>query len=878
MKILKTILCASLFISTAIYSKAQQKSLTIDNQTPGWLSSKIAYGDQKTVENLTVTGYLNTSDLEFISSLAKNQSLHGRLDLELANIVGDTPNEDNYLKSSSKVFAHNTSSDTIRLKYFCYPRTITRVDKDALSGIATDTLFLNCINFVRILGAKVKHLKIGSRINRIRNTESCSKLESIEFPSTLREIREVWQNTLSCSGLSWKVYKISQNVFPNLERLVSKIQVDSIPDSIYLPKIKFLSLDQYYDYNEKKMFKKGMHIFIGEEIDTLTDMSQALGIKLHFSNSKPPVIENGITYHGQPANRSDYILYVPKGSAEAYRNCFKFGGTEVTIIEESINVTSLSINKHKAVLAIDETLPLLVEIQPDKASDKTVKWSSSNPDVVEVSDEGIVKAKQAGSAMIRAFACSNPLIQDSCEVTVIKPITSIIVSETSLVMRQNKDKQQLSAVIIPEDATDKNIIWSSSNEEVAEVDKNGLVSAKKVGKATIKATSATNPTVFGQCQVTVIQPVSGIKLSETALIMSAIGETKQLFAEIQPSDASEKTVLWTSSNPSVCMVSNNGTIVAVGFGTATIIATTVDGGFIAVCVINVSQSTIITAKNYTRLYGENNPSFEYTANISSISGIPNITCEANKTSPVGIYPIVVSRGSVSDPNCTYVNGTLTITKAPLAVSTKNYTRAYGEDNPSFELQYIGFVNGENESVLVSTPIATTEATKESDTGVYDISIGNGVAENYELSYTNGKLTIEKAYQTLTWEQNLEDVQLYDQVELTAKASSGLDVSYSVFGDNICSVSSIGGKHYLDCYATGEAVVVAMQEGNLNYWQTTKIYKSISINNTTGLNTTNTNENHDTIIFDTMGNRHSKLKQGINIIKMSDGTTKKVLVK
>ena len=70
----KMILLAMFMSMVSISAKAQQTSMTIDNQSPGWLSSKIGYGDQQTVENLTVTGYLNNDDLRFIVSLAKNHS------------------------------------------------------------------------------------------------------------------------------------------------------------------------------------------------------------------------------------------------------------------------------------------------------------------------------------------------------------------------------------------------------------------------------------------------------------------------------------------------------------------------------------------------------------------------------------------------------------------------------------------------------------------------------------------------------------------------------------------------------------------------------------------------------------------------------------
>lgn len=246
-------------------------------------------------------------------------------------------------------------------------------------------------------------------------------------------------------------------------------------------------------------------------------------------------------------------------------------------------------------------------------------------------------------------------------------------------------------------------------------------------------------------------------------------------------------------------------------------------------------SLIIKADNASRLYFEDDPQFTYSCtgfvgndNTSALTVKPLITTNAKKNSNVGVYAIEIGNAQSKNYTLSYQKGQLTVNKRQLRVSTNNYTREYGQENPNFELSYVGFVNNENENVLISKPKATTKATPYSDVGVYDITIDNGVAENYDFSYNTGKLTIEKAYQTLTWNQEFSDVKQYDQIELTATASSGLDVTYTVEGNQICSISRIGKKQYLDCTGEGEAVIVAIQEGNKNYWQTPKNSKQIVI--------------------------------------------------
>jgi len=154
-----------------------------------------------------------------------------------------------------------------------------------------------------------------------------------------------------------------------------------------------------------------------------------------------------------------------------------------------------------------------------------------------------------------------------------------------------------------------------------------------------------------------------------------------------------------------------------------------------------ADAVIVKAKSYTREYGEANPTFEFTSEGATLDGVPELTCEATATSPVGTYDIIVKQGTVTNYNVTYVAGTLTITKAPLKASVGNYSREEGQENPEFAISYSGWKNNENESVLLKKPLATTEATKDSPVGEYAITISGGEAQNYEFEYVGGTLTV-----------------------------------------------------------------------------------------------------------------------------------------
>ena len=165
--------------------------------------------------------------------------------------------------------------------------------------------------------------------------------------------------------------------------------------------------------------------------------------------------------------------------------------------------------------------------------------------------------------------------------------------------------------------------------------------------------------------------------------------------------------------------------------------------FLKIEEMRVGDVITVTAKNYTRQYGEANPTFEFDVKGGVALGNASVSCEATATSPVGTYPIVISRGDIANSEVTLENGTLTITKAPLTITAKSYTRKQGEENPKFEVEYSGFKNNETESVLTKKPTVTTKATAGSEPGEYDIVVTGAEAQNYELHYVNGKLTVEK---------------------------------------------------------------------------------------------------------------------------------------
>jgi len=158
----------------------------------------------------------------------------------------------------------------------------------------------------------------------------------------------------------------------------------------------------------------------------------------------------------------------------------------------------------------------------------------------------------------------------------------------------------------------------------------------------------------------------------------------------------------------------------------------------------VEQPVIITANDLTMIYGDEVPKLTYSSYGATLYGTPQLSTTATKTSPVGTYPIKVEKGTVTNEAVTYVDGTLTITQAPLTVGVQNVTITEGDAIPSFTLTYSGFRNGDTESNTFTTkPTATTTATSSSKAGIYPITVSGGTATNYALTYTQGTLTIKE---------------------------------------------------------------------------------------------------------------------------------------
>ena len=253
-----------------------------------------------------------------------------------------------------------------------------------------------------------------------------------------------------------------------------------------------------------------------------------------------------------------------------------------------VPVTEVTLDKTEATLDKGKTLTLKATVNPADASE-TLVWSTSKNSVATVKD-GVVTAVGAGTATISVKAGDKMAV---CTVTVVIPVTSVTLDKKTATLTID-ETLTLEATVNPEDATNATVTWSTSDPSVATVE-NGVVTAITVGNVTITA-KADNKTAT--CTIAVIIPVEEITLSATNEEM-IVDESITLVATVTPSDATDTTVTWSTSDAAVATV-KDGVVTAVGAGTATITAKA--GDKTATCVVVVeAPSGIDTVKENAEL-------------------------------------------------------------------------------------------------------------------------------------------------------------------------------------------------------------------------------------------------------------------------------------
>ncbi len=278
---------------------------------------------------------------------------------------------------------------------------------------------------------------------------------------------------------------------------------------------------------------------------------------------------------------SDFIHPNDKGQ-QAWADAFPLDLLGIKSVPSFVRI-----NKDKLTLAVGKTYQLEEIIYPETAANTAVTWKSSSPSVVAVTSDGTVKALKNGTATITCTTVNSKTAK--CKVTVQTPTTGVSLNTQSVSIYATQT-YKLTPTVKPSAASDKSVVWTSSNEGVAKVSSKGTVTGVKSGVAIITCTTK-DTGASASCVVTVKKSIAvkGITLSKHSKTVYK-GKTYQLTATFTPSDASNKKLTWTSTDPDVAMVSSSGKVTALKNGKANIYAISQDGNYTDVCKITVKTA------------------------------------------------------------------------------------------------------------------------------------------------------------------------------------------------------------------------------------------------------------------------------------------------
>lgn len=355
---------------------------------------------------------------------------------------------------------------------------------------------------------------------------------------------------------------------------------------------------------------------------------------------------------------------------------------KITVI---VPVASVTLNKTASTLLIGEIETLIATVLPENAANKSVVWNSSNPAVATV-NHGEVTALSGGTTTITVTTQDGNYIA-KCEITVAVAVTGVKLDSSAKTLFVG-EKESLVATVLPEDATNKEIIWSSDNTSVATVS-NGVITAVNSGTAVITATTKDGD-YAESCAVTVENapvkkvPVTAVKLSMSSKVMTA-GDSVILTVAVTPSNASDKSVTWFSSNTAVAAVSADGKVQAKAAGTAAITVKSNDGGKTAVFTVQVydkAEALDIKAAGYsldkiTLIKGKTISLVSKAVPMTTLSGV---IYESSNQSIVTVSPSGLIKGiKAGKANVTvkskdgYAKQTVQITVVNKKVSNKKLT-------------------------------------------------------------------------------------------------------------------------------------------------------------------------------------------------------------
>ena len=466
------------------------------------------------------------------------------------------------------------------------PATVQTIDVSDSYTYCGDIPFYNCENLLRI-DVSTGNQYYSSQDGVLMNA---SKTQIIQCPQAYSGKYTMPSSIeIICDGAFYQCSKITEITFSRELKSIGEksfYNCGGITNLLFPDNLQQIGKEAFYYCSKLREVEMGSKLVSIEE----NAFASNINIKKITINKNVAPECSESTFNN--INFDDCVLFV--NNREPYINAkgwskFKYikdNTNEIDIATLSINIESY-ITHHFA--NVGENFALTYTYLPTMATRTDIIWTSSDTNIATVSTEGVVTTKGAGTYTITATVKNNPSVTTSITLYVQSVyVQSITFKETAIDLNIG-ESYTLTPIIQPSNASNRNVIWSSSDNTVAVVT-NGVVYAIKPGTAIITASSSDGTGVTGSVVVKVNSILcKSISLNYSNLTIN-IGEAKQLVATIQPANADNKTIQWESDDPSIVSVTKSGVAKRLTYGTAIITATTTDGSNLsAYCICELAD-------------------------------------------------------------------------------------------------------------------------------------------------------------------------------------------------------------------------------------------------------------------------------------------------